>query len=212
MTKRTLVVAMLIVTSVTGFPAFAAAGIDDIWDIVDALSGPGPFVGGPVIAATIGCRDDGEWTFTRAISDPDRLDPCIYVDFRDMYVDPKGPYNRVTAKFLETGVSFEQHPMLEVGAGFGAAFFSTTVDENDFNVRNFTMTPLRIIVKPLRMGKWSDNPRAGALQVHLRATVRFGDIDGADFGVPNHPFRAGTEVLRGVGVVLDVLQAVRGRD
>lgn len=213
MTKRLLMVACLIMVCVAGFPERAAAGsgLDDIWDIIDALSGPGPFKGGPVLAATIGCREDGTWKFTRAMSDPDKLDPCTYVDFRDMSVDPKGPYNRVTAKLLEAGVSFEQHPILDIGAGVGVAFFSTTVGGTDFNVRNFTFTPVRIIVKPLRVGRWADNPRAGALQIHVRATVRFGDIDGGDFGVPNHPFRAGTEVLRGVGVAFDLLQAVRGR-
>lgn len=211
MRKRMLVVAGLIAAAV-GFPSSVAArGLDDIWDIVDALSGPGPFQGGPTLAATITCWEDGAVRFTHAMSNPDRLDPCLYVDFRDLDVYPKGPFGRVTAKFVETGVSFEQFRVLEVGAGLGVAFFSTTVNEKDFNVTNFTVTPIRVVVRPLRVGRWADNPRAGALQVHVRATVRFGDIDGASFGASPSAFRAGTEVLRGVGLVFDVLQAVRGR-
>ena len=212
MTKRMLVVAMLIATGMAGLPSLAAAnGLDDFWDIVDALSGPGPFKGGPVIAATVTCWKDGSATFTRAMVDPDKLDPCLYVDFRDMYVEPKGPYARVSAKFVETGVSFEQFPVLELGAGLGVAYFATTVGGKDYNVTNFTVTPVRVIVKPLRVGRWADNSRAGALQLHFRATVRFGDIDGSDCGAPAGTFKAGAEVLRGVGVVIDVLQAVRGR-
>lgn len=210
MTKRMIVGAWLSVLSVVGMPSgAAAAGLDDIWDIVDKLSGPGPFVGGPVIAATLSCWSGDRMSIFTAPSNPGKLDPCLYVDFRDLYVEPKGPFQRVTAKFIETGLTFEQHAALGVGAGLGAAFFSTTVGGTDYNVRNFTVTPLRVIVKPLRLV--IDNPRAGALQVHFRATVRFGDIDGSDFGAPANTFRAGTEVLRGVGVVIDVWQAVKGR-
>ena len=212
MTKRMLVVAMLVVASVAGSPSPAAAGgLDDVWDIIDALSGPGPFKGGPVIAATIGCREGRTWKFTRATTDPGKLDPCIFAEFRDLHVEPEGPFSRVTAKLVETGLSFEQYPVLDIGAGLGVAYFATTVGGKDFNVTNFVLTPVRVVVKPLRIGRWENNPRAGALQLHFRATVRFGDIDGADFGVPASTFKAGTEVLRGVGVVIDLLQAVRGR-
>ena len=215
MTKRLLVCACLIMASVAAFPSDAAAGLDDIWDVLDQLSGPGPFKGGPILAATIGCREGraegGAWKFTRATTNPGKLDPCIFAEFRDLHVEPEGPFSRVTAKLVETGVSFQQYPVLDIGAGLGVAYFATTVGGRDFNVTNFVLTPVRVVVKPLRIGRWEDNPRAGALQVHFRATVRFGDIDGADFGVPASTFKAGTEVLRGVGVVIDLLQAVRGR-
>src|SRR5215207_3365602 len=105
MTKRMLVVAGLVAATVAGVPSTASSkGLDDIWDIVDALSGPGPFKGGPVIAATIGCRQGRAWRFTPAMSDPDRNVPCLYVDFRDLAVEPEAPYARVTAKIVETGV------------------------------------------------------------------------------------------------------------
>jgi hypothetical protein len=186
--------------------------LDDIWDIIDALSGPGPFKGGPVMAATINCWEDGEARFTRQMSNPDRLDPCLFVDFRDMYVEPNGRFGTVTAKMLESGLSFEQYRFLELGVGVGVAFFSTTVAGTDYNVTNFTVTPVRVTLKPLRLlRRWRDNTRAGFLQVHVRGTVRFGEIDGSDFGAPADTFRAGTEFLRGAGLMIDVLQAVRGR-
>ena len=208
MTKPMLVVALVISASVAGFPSRAAAkGLDDVWDIIDKLSGPGPFTGGPVIAATIPCRQGREWKVMQAVSNPGKKDPCIYVEFRDMYVDPKGPFERVSAKLVETGVTFQQHPALDIGAGFGVAYFATTVNRTDYNVTNFVVTPVRVVVKPLRL--LFDDPRTGALQVHFRATVRFGDIDGSDFGAPASTFQAGTEVLRGVGVILDVWQMIK---
>jgi hypothetical protein len=211
MTKRMLVVAGIVAATVAGFPSHASArGLDDIWDIVDALSGPGPFTGGPVIAATIGCRSGRAWRFTPAMSDPNRNDPCFYVDFRDLAVEPKGPYARVTAKMVETGVSFTQHRTLEIGAGVGVAYFATTVNGTDYNVTNFTVTPIRAVFKPLRLiPKWRDDPRAGFLQVQYRGTVRFGDIDGSDFGAPASTFNAGTEYLNGASLIIDVLQALR---
>jgi hypothetical protein len=212
MTKRT-VVACLIAACVAAVPSRASArGLDDIWDILDALSGPGPFIGAPVLAATIACWEDGAAMVTRAMSNPDKLDPCLYVDFRDMYVEPKGPYGTVTAKLVETGLSFGQFPSLDIGAGFGVAFFATTVGGRDFNVTNFTVTPVRVAFKPLRLiRRWRDDPRAGFLQVHYRGTVRFGEIDGSDFGAPADTFRAGTEFLNGASLVFDVLQALKGR-
>ena len=213
MTKRILA-ACAIGMCVAGAPSPATARpLDDIWDILDALSGPGPFAGGPVIAATVACWEDGAATITRAMSNPDRLDPCLYVDFRDMYAEPDSRFgSTVTAKLLETGLSFGQFPSLEVGAGFGVAFFSTTVGGRDFNVTNFTVTPLRVAFKPLRLvRRFRDNPRVGFLQVHYRGTIRFGDIDGSDFGAPASTFSAGTEFLNGASLVFDFLQAVRGR-
>jgi hypothetical protein len=212
MTKRMLIVALMVAGG-AGFPAGAAAApLDDIWDIIDALSGPGPFKGAPIMAATINCWEDGAARFSGPMSNPDRLDPCLYVDFRDMYVEPKGPYGTVTAKLVETGLSFEQYPFLELGAGFGVAFFSTTVGGKDYNVTNFTVTPVRVALKPLRLiPKLRRNTRAGFVQVQFRGTVRFGDIDGSDFGAPASTFKAGAEFLPGAALVIDVLQAFRGR-
>ena len=211
MTKRPTIVACVIAVLALSWSSRAdAKGLDDLWDILEPLSGPGPFTGGPVIAATIGCRQGREFKFSYAMSDPGRTDPCFYLDFRDLAVEPKGPYARVTAKLVETGVSFSQHRSLELGVGLGVAYFATTVSGKDYNVTNFTVTPVRVVFKPLRLvPKWRSDARAGFLQLHYRGTVRFGDIDGSDFGAPANTFSAGAEYLNGAGVVLDVLQALR---
>ena len=212
MTKRVLGVACLVTVVLSCHSTAEAIGWRDVWDTLDALSGPGPFVGSPAIPVTIVCWEDREPKFTHAMANPDRDDPCLYVDFRRLHVDPLGPYSKVTAKIVETGLSFEQDPAFDVGAGVGVAYFATTVDGTDYKVTNFTFTP-RLVFKPLRLiPKFRDNPRMGFLQMHIRLTVRFGEIDGADFGVPASTFKAGTEVLRSQSLlVFDVLQLARGR-
>jgi hypothetical protein len=212
MTKRMLVVAGLIAASVAVFPSSASAsGLDDIWDIVDALSGPGPFSGIPVATAKISCWQNGVAKVTTAMLRPDKNDPCLYFEFHRLHVDAKAPYAEVTAKLFGLGVSFELDPALEVGAGAGVAYFSTTVGTTDFNVTNFTVTP-RLVFRPLRLvPRWRNNTRLGFLQMHYRPTVRFGDIDGSDFGAPASTFSAGTELLEKSGswIVIDVLEALR---
>jgi hypothetical protein len=208
MRNRLLVFAAIVAASVAGVPSSAsAAGVDDIWDIIDKLSGPGPFIGGPVLAATIPCWQGSRVSILTSPSSPRRKDPCLYVDFRDMYVDPKGPFQRVSAKFIEIGLTFQQHAALDLGAGAGVAYFSTTVNGVDYDVKNFIVTPVRVVVKPLRL--FLDDSRWGAVQVHLRLTYRFGDIDAADFGAPAHQWSTGTEGLRGVGLVFDLWQAFK---
>lgn len=213
MTKRLLIgVCVWAATVLGGSSRAEAKGLDDLWDILEPLSGPGPFVGGPVLAATLNCWEDGSPRFRAAMRNPDRLDPCLYLDFRDMAVEPKGPYAQVTAKLVETGLSFEQDPALEIGAGLGVAYFSTRVGATKYDVKNFMATPVRVVMKPLRLfPKFRANTRAGFIQVHVRGTVRFGDIDGSDFGAPASTFSAGNELLWGGGLVFDLLQAVRGR-
>lgn len=212
MTKRTVILAGWIAIAAMGFPGRAeAVGMDDLMDIIDKLSGPGPFKGGPVLANTILCWQDGAASI-RGASEPGAKDPCWYFDFRDLHVKPDGTYQHVSAKLVETGISLRPRRFLEIGAGLGVAYFSTTVDNIDYKVRNATLTPLRLIIKPLRIvPKLRDKRHTGWLQLHVRGTVRFGDINGADFGVPANTFDAGTELLWGGGLVIDLLEAVRGR-
>jgi hypothetical protein len=212
MTKRLLFVAWLVAAGVAASPSRAAAGgLDDLWDVLEPLSGPGPSKGGPVLAATIMCWEGRTPRVTQAMRNPAWNDPCLYFDFRDLNAEPDAKFELVTAKLVEVGLSIEPREFLELGMGFGRAYFSTSVNKEKFSFSSPTFTPVRVIIKPLRVGRWRDNTRAGWLQVHVRGTVRFGDIDGSNFGVPASTFQAGTEMLWGAGLVFDLLQAVRGR-
>jgi hypothetical protein len=212
MTKRLLIGVCVIAAMVLGVSSRAdAKGLDDLWDILEPLSGPGPSKGGPVIAATVACWEGRTVRVKQAMQRPDWNDPCLYVDFRDLTAEPDAKFELVTAKLVEVGFSIEPADFLEVGMGYGRAYFSTFVNKQEFAFSNQTFTPVRIIIKPLRVGRWKDDTRKGWLQLHVRGTVRFGDINGANFGVAPNTFQAGTEMLWGGGLVFDLLQAVRGR-
>jgi hypothetical protein len=212
MTKRQLIGVWVMATVVLGSASGAdAKGLDDLWDILEPLSGPGPSKGGPVIAATIACFEGRTVRVKQAMQRPDWNDPCLYMDFRDLTAEPNAKFELVTAKLVEVGFSIEPADFLELGMGYGRAYFSTFVNKQEYAFSNQTFTPVRIIIKPLRVGKWRDDTRKGWLQVHVRGTVRFGDINGANFGVAPNTFQAGTEMLWGGGLVFDLLQAVRGR-
>jgi hypothetical protein len=210
MTKRLLVIAGLVVTSLAGFPSHAAAGWGDLWDALDALSGPGPFEAEfMVVPVKFSCFQGGGFTpIWRAT--PDRNDPCVFFQFQWLHVDPKAPYSEVKAKIFQVGLTFEQDPALEVGFGLGLANFTTTVASTDYSVKNFVVSP-RIVFKPLRLiPGLRDKPKYGFLQMHYRPVLRFGDIDGSDFGVPAGTFSAGTEFLNGGSVIVfDILELTR---
>jgi hypothetical protein len=212
MTKRLLVVAGLVAASLAGFPSRAFAGWADWWDALDALSGPGPFhAAAPVVPLKFSCLQDGEVTpIWRAT--PDRNDPCLFFQFQKLKVDPKTPFSEVNATIVQAGLTFEQDPALEVGFGVGVANFTTTVGSTDYGVKNFIVSP-RIVFKPLRLiPAWRRNPKYGVFQMHYRPVLRFGDIDGSDFGVPASTFSAGTEFLKGGSVfVFDLLELTRRR-
>jgi hypothetical protein len=178
------------------------------WDHLEQLSGPGPFSGPPGVAASIVCFKDGRATI-KAMDKPTKADPCLYVDYREMSVKAKDPYPEVTAKLTEAGLSFELFSILELGAGMGVARFGT---EGVPTTTNFIATPLRIVVKPLRIvPKWRANKNAGFLQVIVKDTVRFGRLTGANFGVAPEVLDVGAETLWSLSTIIDVMQLIRGR-
>lgn len=210
MIKRTMVVWCVVAAAMLGCAPSAHAGLDDWWDYLDQLSGPGPFRGGPAIGATIGCFEDGRFVWRRAIRER-RFRPCVYFDWRELSAPPRSPFAEVSANLVDSGVTFHITPYFDYGVGVGLAHFATTVRETEFTVNNFTVTPARLEVRPLRIFRqWRANTRAGFLQVVVRDTVRFGRLTSADFGAPSDPWSTGTEHLTGVTLVIDVLTALRG--
>lgn len=210
MTLRTSTISCALVVCVLARPLPAQAlGWDKWWDYLDQLSGPGPFHGKSAIAFTVGCLDQNRSIEVRhALRDPTWRNPCLYIDWRDLDATPKAPYGHVTANLVDTGLSIQVKPFLELGAGVGMASFRTAVGDREIAKHNFTITPVRIVFRPLRFRGWSDDTRAGFLQIVVRDTVRFGRLTAADFGASG-PWEAGTEQLIGVSLVFDVLQALR---
>jgi hypothetical protein len=210
MIKRTLLVWSVVGAVMLGCAPRADAALDDWWDYLDQLSGPGPFHDGPAIGATVGCWEDGQFVWRRAIKRT-RFNPCVYWDWRELSAPPKGPFAEVSANLVDSGVSFQLSPYFDYGVGIGWAHFATTVRETDYSVNNFTLTPARLVFRPLRaFPKFRSNAKAGFLQIVLRDTVRFGRLTSADFGAPSDRWTTGTEHLKGATLVIDVLTALRG--
>ena len=83
MTKRLLVVAWLVAAGVAAFPSRAAAGaLDDLWDVLDNLSGPGPFSGW-FATGKVACWEDGEKKVTRAMAEPTKTTRACTWNFID---------------------------------------------------------------------------------------------------------------------------------
>jgi hypothetical protein len=224
MTLRTsAVVCALAAVFVLGLPAPAQAKWAEWWDYLDQLSGPGPFHGGPTISATIVCwhkppdraNAAREANFKRAAANP-WYDPCLFADWRHLDARPASPFGYTAADLIDFGVSLQISPFFEFGAGVGFAHFNTYYDgvEKPFGVTSPTLTPFRVVVKPLKLFRktWRDDPRWGALQFVVRDTIRFGRLTGADFGAPSSTWESGTEYLRGrYSILLDILQAAKQR-
>ena len=212
MTKRTLVVWCVVALGMLSCSSPAYAGLGDIWDVLDQLSGPGPFSGVPVLTGKFTCWEDGVKKVRTSMVDPDLSDPCLYFEFRRLHADPDVRYQKVTATLAGVGVTYHVLKVFEVGASGGLAVFKTTVGNTDYTVRNAVISP-RLVFKPLRafVPKWRNSSRAGALQMHYRPTIRFGKIDGSDFGVPASTFSAGTEFMPKGGsfIVIDLFDLFR---
>lgn len=210
MMKRMMVVSCVVAAMVLCSSSRAEAGLDDWWDYLDQLSGPGPFHDGPALAATVGCWEGGSFVWRRA-SKESRVKPCVYWDWRELTAPPRAPFGEVTANLIDSGVSLHINEYLEVGAGIGWAHFATTIRDTKYPVNNLTVTPARVVIRPLRalIPKLRSNSKAGFLQVVIRDTVRVGRLTSADFGVPSDPWSSGTEHLPGATLVIDLLTALR---
>jgi hypothetical protein len=212
MTKRS-VAGVCVLAAMMALPFRAEAkGLDDLWDVLDNLSGPGPFSGW-FATGKIACWEEGRKKVTTALTSPDPTDLCLYLEFHRLHADAQAPYPRVNATIPAAGLAVPLNRFFEVGASVGRAYFRVP-DRDDLGATNWVVTP-RLVLKPLRIvGRWKDNPRAGFLQMHYRPMVRFGNINGADFGAPAETFSSGTEVLwrSGSYIVFDVFEALRGRD
>jgi hypothetical protein len=212
MTKRMLFGVCVLVAMMAQPHRVEARGLDDLWDVLDNLSGPGPFSGW-FVTGKVACWEDGEKKVTKALSNPNPTDLCLYLEFHRLHADAKAPYPRVNATIPAAGLSVPLNRFFEVGASVGRAYFKVP-DSEDLGATNWVVTP-RLVIKPLRIfGRWKDNPRAGFLQMQYRPMVRFGDINGANFGAPPETFSSGTEVLwrSGSYVVFDIFEALRGTD
>jgi hypothetical protein len=194
-------------------PAFA------IWDLLEQLSGPGPFHGNNLknFLLTGGClaglsgenqkADYGYFGVPPEVKWP--ATPCFYFDLRTLDADPDQRFFKVDLKAYEFGVTFPIVRPVEVGAGFGWFHFKS----NGISKNHFAGTPLRVVFKPLLFCPcqrgMTDKKWLGFLKYYVKLTVIKG-MAGEDFGVSNLVFdeRNQHNFLTSGGFLIDVLELV----
>ena len=230
--QRRLTVAAMIVAAVFGFAQSAHASI---WDILEELSGPGPFhtdKGNVLVSGFCqgliknGLEHEPATPFgipskVRQFKPGSPADvrnaaplvdilpntPCFFVDFRTLATDPDEDNftKEVHAKALEAGVTFPVRTQLEIGAGVGFIRFTT----GDVVTPRFTMTPLRVVFKPLLLfPKLRENHRYAFLKYYVKETVIVGRLRGKDFDVADSVFSndGWSDIVTSAGFVIDVFE------
>jgi hypothetical protein len=214
MTNSALRFATLITIVLLLFPPPASAGWDDVWDYLDALSGPGPFdargnvtVSG-ICPATM-APEKSEAKIARFLGRGTvnkRKIPCAFIDFRRFVADPKLPYSRVDASLIDIGLTWQVVHPIEVGFAATRFHFKTTSVPP---INEWDLTPIRLVVRPLALFPvWRDKKAAGTLKWFIQATFRHKHLTGQSFGVPDSVFHSNFDVLTSSGFIIDLGQLI----
>jgi len=116
---------------------------------------------------------------------------------------------RVTLGTLVSAMDFAPNAWLEVGAGAGFGWFSTSGFSTTWKP---LVQPLRVSVRPvtLLMGGRDERFRgAGILQLKFALTSFPGGFDAADFGAVPGSWQVGTEFLKSFSIILDFGELLR---
>jgi hypothetical protein len=115
--------------------------------------------------------------------------------------DPPAELREVTLRTLVPFADFVATSWLELGAGVGVAWF----DGELFGTTSKLMVePLRVTVKPLTLAFPGGHRALEILQVRGQVVTFPGGFDAADFGAVPGSWKAGTELLWGAALVIDL--------
>ena len=190
------------------WPASARAQSDFI-DWLAEFSGPGPFQGFTVSTRTICARDNAGTLETRwCINDTDpNIKTVMNVEFgwgttgsQARFTDTPADIGVIHASRVNVTYMYRVGPMLDVGVGVGALFFSgdgfSTQAHPIFTPATVTFTPLGVLRGPTS-SKWGR-----VLRIKFSDRYVFGDLKAADFRSPSAYLRRG-EFNPGFGIGLD---------
>src|ERR1700674_587616 len=137
--KRSLRLAGVIVVVVLGCARPAQA---NLWDVLEELSGPGPFhTRAPYnLMLNLICTDTKKRLFTFPEADPAKQPTCLFYDERFLRADADTRFGRVDVLMIETGPYVRLHRTFEVGAGIGFIRFSSTRADGT------KLTPIQVTV------------------------------------------------------------------
>jgi hypothetical protein len=193
-------------------PAVASAE-SDWWDVIEGLSGPGPFKG-VTFGQRIFCVKENEGgrshSLTSCMSDvDDKIRALVNAEVgfytsgdRPRFSDT--PNDRATVHLwrLHSTYYLRISPLLDIGAGGGVLIFTGDGFEHQSHP---VVTPVEIVFVPL--GFIRSSPHATKwgrlLRLHFSESWVFGDIKAADFGSPSTYLRTG-EFNRKFGFGVDI--------
>lgn len=214
--KRSLTIGCLVLASMVADARPASAGL---WAWLEKFSGPGPFTGTPVLVTfcfqkllTADGKPNGTVFAPSPVSRPDTTkEPlsCIYFDrgVFDADRDDIRGFPEIHATLNDIGGSVRLVDGLDIGAGLGWITFSNKETQN--TPSKFTITPLRIVTRPLLLAFPPGYPSTrrhflGALSIYWKETFVEGHLTGEDFGAERSRFDGNGELVRSYGFVLDV--------
>ena len=198
--KRFFCITGLVVLALLASSRPAHAGIIDV---LEQLSGPGPFgtkVPGLLIDGGCGGRNV---PLGIPVSAPPPTRPCFYFDARPFFhADANQFYPSVDADAYEFGLTFPVRLPIELGFGAGLIRFNS----NGVTTTKATTTPVRVVVKPLFIvPQLRDNKWAGLVKYYVRETIIWGRLTQDDFGVSatRHVFNEKNERVTSAGFLID---------
>jgi hypothetical protein len=192
-----------------------------LWDWLEELNGPGPskgwnFMFNVKCTGNLTEEVDGKVTTkkldTGIFQLPEKARSnarCLFMDFRSLKADDDERFYPVNVKTLEFGPSAWVHPALEIGAGFGRMWFSSTNTSTgqEFHSGNWTISFPRVMFKPLLAlpFKTFEDARWGILQMYFKETIVVGTLSQDDFASkPDTSFERSHQRVESMGFIVDV--------
>ena len=121
-------------------------------------------------------------------------------------------YPEICVNLIDIGASARLHDGLDIGGGFGWAWFRHDNDatRTEVTTRKLTLTPIRVVLRPLLfvIPEKKYNRVARAISVYWKEVWVSGPIRGRDFGqrprLDEPEFREGSALATSFGFTVDV--------
>jgi hypothetical protein len=196
-----------------------------LWDLIEALDGPGPSSGNGNIMVNLICSDTGANPAaafkTRLLHNTLRIPEsasggaCLFYDFRSFKADEDERFFPVDIDVTEFGPSLRLHAAFEVGAGIGWLSFKSRFPgaTSDLEGTKLTVSFPRLVFKPLMaipFRPFKGNPGWGFFQMYFRETIVVGNVADEDFASkPGTEFSRDDQRVSSMGFIIDVTSVLR---
>lgn len=119
-------------------------------------------------------------------------------------------FPRVTARLVDFGGVARLHDGLDIGGGIGIVRFTSEPGDRTIRKTALTLTPLRTVIRPLLLVVPEHHRKQwmGILSLYWKETYIADELAGADFGVPDNPYRSNGELVRSFGLTFDLTALV----